>query len=98
MGGLSIIRTARLEVVFRTYGNIQFLFHVAVEITEQEAVSAVLILEPALVSRIKGLSRFVRGFERQSLLSRRRERGYGEEQKNGSHLVKAQKRVHPGRG
>src|SRR5690242_18093195 len=67
MRGLSLIGTAGIHVVIRSYRNFQVLFLVPIVVAKEEAEGAVLVLEPSFKRARNALPGIVQRLQRQAL-------------------------------
>src|SRR5439155_20607331 len=57
MGRLALIRPARVDAIVRSDGDIEFLLRVAIEVADEDADAAVLVVIPALERAGQGRQR-----------------------------------------
>src|SRR5207247_4527391 len=71
MGRLTLVGPTRIEVIVRTDQKVELLFHIPVEVADQQAECAVGVFEPAFVCGRDALTAFVGCVQRELLVCRR---------------------------
>src|SRR5260370_5658976 len=63
--GLALVRTAGLDAVIWTNGDVEFFFQIPIEVPDQQTEAAVVSLEPSFEGAGHGLTGFVGRLRRQ---------------------------------